>query len=139
MGTPVAIQSLGATGQWSHVVGVYDGAKLSLYMDGQLTASQELARSELLRRTVEFARRGEIPTALQDSTQPFELGGGGFQGLIDEVDFWDVALSAEQVTKLFDSYPPAPSPPPRRPVKSPMPPTPTAALPSGSSRAAARW
>ncbi|HEX7448953.1 MAG TPA: protein kinase [Pirellulales bacterium] len=111
-GTPVAIQAFGATGQWSHVVAVYDGAKLSLYMDGQLTASQELARSELLRRTVEFARRGEIPTALQDNRQPFELGGGGFQGLIDEVDFWDVALSAEQVTKLFESYPPAPSPPP---------------------------
>lgn len=113
-GTPVAIQSLGATGQWSHLVGVYDGAKLSLYMDGQLTASQELARSELLRRTVEFARRGEIPTALQDNSQPFELGGGGFQGLIDEVDVWDVALSAEQVTKLFESYPPAPSPQPSR-------------------------
>ncbi|HEV7222885.1 MAG TPA: protein kinase, partial [Pirellulales bacterium] len=109
-GTAVGIQSLGATGEWSHVAGVYDGKRLGLYVDGQLVASQELARSELLRRTREFAKTGGIPTALQDSGQPFELGGDGFQGLLDEVQVWDAALSPDQLAALFESYDPPPPP-----------------------------
>ena len=109
-GTAVGVQSLGATGEWSHVAGVYDGKRLSLFIDGQLAASQELVRSELLRRTGQFAKTGAIPPALQDSRQPFELGGDGFQGLLDEVQVWDAALSPEQLAALFGSYDP-PTPP----------------------------
>ncbi|HVX09897.1 MAG TPA: protein kinase [Pirellulales bacterium] len=107
-GTPLTVQSFGTAGEWSHVAGVYDGERLNLYIDGQPAASQNLSRSEMLRRTSDFARRGTIPTALQDSSQPFEVGSRGFQGTIDEVYVWNTSLSPEQVATLFEAYTPPP-------------------------------
>ena len=103
-GTAVGVHAFGAARNWAHVVGVYDGERLRLYVDGQLTNSQPLLRSAALRKTPEFARDGRIPTALQESDRPFELGADGFDGLVDEVKVWDSALSNEQVAVLFASY-----------------------------------
>lgn len=105
-GTAVAIEAGGRPRAWSHLVGVYDGERLCLYVDGQLASLQLLSTSPALRQTPEFARDGRVPTALQESNAKFALGGGQFDGLIDEVEVWNGALGAEQVAALFGSYPP---------------------------------
>ncbi len=81
---------------WSHWVGVYDPASLSLYQDGRLVAMQTL----------------DAGAALQCTSVPLELGVIGrqgpcgdldnsyFTGAIGDVQIFDVALSADQIRAL---------------------------------------
>ena len=69
---------------WAHVALTYDGANLRLYVNGTQVASQ--------------ARTGNIAT----STNPLQIGGDSlygqyFQGTIDEVRVYNVALTATQI------------------------------------------
>ena len=69
---------------WAHLAATYDGATLRLYVNGTQVAS--------------VAATGNLAA----STNPLEIGGNSiyaqfFQGLIDEVRVYNVALTAPQI------------------------------------------
>lgn len=92
--TKITLNTNFADGNWHHVVATYEsGASLGqkLYVDGQLL--------------------GEInsQTQINTSTFPFLIGGFltssivGFEGLIDEVGFFNTVLSSSDVTNIYNS------------------------------------
>lgn len=71
-------------GQWTHIVGTYDGTTIKTYINGQFAASTK--------------HKGEISSP----GYFFELNGGGtWTGAIDELYIYDSVLSGEQVEQLF--------------------------------------
>jgi len=82
-------------GKWHHVVGVYDGTKIYLYMDGKLD---------------HYVSTG-ILKDIQISDQPLYIGGMphpgeskynlNWNGLIDDVRIYSYALSPEEVKMLY--------------------------------------
>jgi hypothetical protein len=86
-------------GKWHHVVGVYDGARMSLYIDGALDVSSEAS--------------GEIGTnnwsvligANEEMAQPDR----SFDGLIDDVRIYDYALSEAEIKALYGGQGPGPT------------------------------
>jgi len=72
--------------RWIHVAGVFDGARVYLYVDGVLVAQKA------------------APGTLQQSDRPVVIGHhpdwNAYTGLIDEVYLFDVALSEAQVRGL---------------------------------------
>ena len=104
-GTSVNVSSSVAVnyGDWVHVVGVYDGSEIWIYVNG--TAQGSAAQS------------GSIP----NFSQPLYIGATGLpdefaKGLIDEVRVYSGALSAAQVQSLYNysagsgvQLPPAPT------------------------------
>lgn len=75
-------------GQWHHVAGVYDGAKMCLYVDGVLDASQEA--SGTIRTNDTLVQIG----ANNDMRDRF------WNGSIDDVRLYNYALDATQIAKL---------------------------------------
>jgi len=77
-------------GQWHHAVGVYDGSKVYLYIDGildkALDASGTIATNDYEVYIGENA----------------EQKGRCFDGLIDDVAIFDYALTPEQVYQLYN-------------------------------------
>ena len=73
-------------GQWHHAAAVYDGTNRSMWLDGLLLTSSQ--------------------PGTPNNAQPlnFRIGqtypGEYFQGLLDEVAVWNLALSSEQITAL---------------------------------------
>ncbi len=85
--------------EWSQCVVVYDGTqatnatRLKVYLDG-------------VQQTLTFT--GTIPAALQNPTSAFEIGrfaglGRYIDAAINRVRLWNIALSAPNVTTLFNS------------------------------------
>jgi WD40 repeat protein/serine/threonine protein kinase len=75
-------------GKWHHVVGVYDGTKMCLYLDGELDVSASAT--------------GSIKT----NSDPVYIGENGerrrfWNGLIDDVRIYSYALSEEEIEDLF--------------------------------------
>jgi hypothetical protein len=80
-------------GKWHHLVGVHDGAKVCLYVDGML---------------VDFETRGGSTVAYND---PVYIGGKPhskyqWNGLIDDVRIYSYALSPEEVKMLYEGKEP---------------------------------
>ena len=79
------------TGIWTHVAGVYDGTKVSLYVNGQLIGSTSAtgnitpSNSEL-----NIGRDPGYPTKL-------------FKGLIDEVEIFNRALAGEEIAAIYNA------------------------------------
>lgn len=81
---------------WSHVAGVFDGATLSIYINGALAASA--------------ANTGAIPSA---PNTPVTIGAlyendtlsDWFSGMLDDVRIYRKALSSDEVGALFHSAP----------------------------------
>ena len=76
-----------ADGAWHHVAGTWDGTRLTLYVDGQIDATQSV-----------------LPTAI-DVTGEMVLGrnfasGFVFEGDLDEVRVYDSALGPEEILPL---------------------------------------
>ena len=73
--------------QWHHVVGVYNGKKISLYVDGVKIGAT--------------AARGP----LKNSSSPLFIGMGGtskfYKGAIDDVRIYNVALTASEITAMY--------------------------------------
>jgi hypothetical protein len=80
------VSSMGAAaGVWTHIAGVYDGAHIRIYIDGELAGS--------------MAYSGGMPL----TADPLRLGAAGdgsrgFGGLIDEVRIWKNERSAAAIT-----------------------------------------
>lgn len=75
-------------GQWRHVAGVYDGAKMCLYVDGVLDASQEAS--------------GTINTndTLVQIGANTDMGDRFWNGSIDDVRLYNCALDGAEIAKL---------------------------------------
>ena len=83
-----------STGTWTHTVAVYDGTNMKLYKDGVEVGS--LAKSG----TIATSSSVDVAIGNQpDST----TGRRPWDGLIDEVMVFDRALSAEEVTFLYET------------------------------------
>jgi chitodextrinase len=82
--TTLVVTSPSIANTWTHLATTYDGATLRLYVNGVEVASR--------------AQAGSMAT----STDPLQIGGDGiygqyFQGMIDEVRVYNVALTAAQI------------------------------------------
>lgn len=80
------------TGEWTHVAMTYDGSTISLYANGKIV--------------------GQVPCsgAISRHDVPFNIGGrandegtGKFNGLIDEVQVFNRALSADEIQIIFEA------------------------------------
>src|SRR3989344_8593897 len=69
---------------WHHVVGVYDGANIYLYIDAVRDANQQ-------------AQTGTITTA----ENGLQFGDATWQGLIDEVRVYNRALTPDEIKRLY--------------------------------------
>ena len=79
---------------WQYVVGTYDGdGHLSIYVDGQLAATSSWTGTYTLATTA-----NEFDIGRRDQIARY------FPGQIDEVNLFDQALTAAQVSGDFESY-----------------------------------
>jgi hypothetical protein len=74
-------------GEWHHVVGVYDGARLSVYLDGQLDGSIDHWGGTLGANTIQLTV-GRLLDLY-------------FDGVIDEAQIYNRALTAEEVEEIY--------------------------------------
>ena len=85
-----------ADGAWSHLVATYDGSNMRIYINSTLTGTRA--------RTGIIYYNNNVPVIIgagRDST--VQAGKDAFNGLIDEVGLWDVALSAADITAIYNS------------------------------------
>ena len=111
--------SNGGTGTWQHLVFTYDGDSLN---DASFVASGALISKIYRNATVGTSYRAQYVGRLTNSTSAtnsntFQIGGSDqgnsdpffynnyatFDGMIDEVSYWDKALSSTEVTELYNS------------------------------------
>lgn len=85
-----------ADGQWTHVAVVFDGLRLSLYLNGVL----DQARTLLQPRTVKF---DSVPLTLGRTTAGFP-----FKGELDELRYFARALTAAEVLAVAGQTAPPP-------------------------------
>ena len=76
--------------EWVNIVGVYDGTRMSLYMNGNLVASQLLANGIINNSSV-------IGVAGANA----QGGWGGYTGLIDNVRIYAKSLVASEVKEQY--------------------------------------
>jgi hypothetical protein len=79
------------SGQWHNVVCVYDGQKISIYVDGKPDISMP--------QTGPIATN-DFPVCIGEN---IELKGRCFHGLIDDVRIYNYALSENDITELYSS------------------------------------
>jgi|GEM_PF-4962702 len=85
-GTPVTVTADAKTGAWVHLVGVFDGKQVKLYVNGKPAASA--------------AALGKL---MQASTIPVLMGDNstdGFKGSLDEVRIFDNPLNEKEIQVL---------------------------------------
>jgi hypothetical protein len=85
----VSAQTIADT-EWHHVVGTYDGATLRLYVDGAADVNTTSAAITIRTRTNNFV--------IGDRSSLYSIPYGG---LIDDVRIYNRALSAQEVTRLY--------------------------------------
>ena len=110
------------TSTWSHIAGVYDGSKLTFYVNGQAVSSSSVS--------------GSLPV----SSGAFSIGGDSvwgewFSGQIDELRVYDRALSGSEIsTDMQTPVGGATPPPPPPPADTTAPTAPANLAVSGSSQ-----
>lgn len=82
--------SLVADGEWHHIAGTFDGSYLRIYVDGNLDAT--------VLYTGGIAYIGSSP--LYIGKRQYEGIPGFFNGLVDEVEIYNEALSAEDIVAI---------------------------------------
>jgi hypothetical protein len=80
------------TNQWSHLVGVFDGTNLSLYLNGALAGTPTAAPGQIL----PSGNHLQIGHDQSNSSRYFH-------GLIDEASVYNTALSAAQVQAIYQA------------------------------------
>ena len=84
-------------GTWYHLAGVFDGSSVTIYVDGVLEASAPHAGGI-------FNTPADFEIGADDDAGP--IGPGlfhVFNGLIDEVEIYDRALSASEIQAIFNA------------------------------------
>jgi len=83
--------------QWYHVVLSYDGTTLKMYKNGQLVGSRvaTISYANQIQFLIGGAGDGPSPGGIY----------GGFNGKIDDVGFWDRALTFNEVQELYNGRP----------------------------------
>ena len=76
---------------WHHLVGVYDGASVRLYVNGQLAAGPQPASG--------FSPNASVPLRLGATTIPNRA----FDGWVDEVAFYTNALGADTIAGHYSA------------------------------------
>jgi tetratricopeptide (TPR) repeat protein len=79
-------------GRWHHLVGVYDGSRLSLYVDGELDATIGAAGC---------VRTNDRPVFIGENSEETNRE---WDGLIDDVRIYSYALSAKEIGTLYESW-----------------------------------
>ncbi len=84
---------------WQHIVAIYNGSEMKIYVNDSLEASFSFTESKIVDCT--------NPVTMGS---PVGWGGGssGIDGLIDEARIYNRALSVDEVRALYESYDPAP-------------------------------
>ncbi|UCG10375.1 MAG: LamG domain-containing protein [Dehalococcoidia bacterium] len=77
-----------STDAWHHLVGTYNGSTIDIYLDGSNASS------------IQAEHIGDIDTNTEDIVIGKRDGGLFFDGIIDEVHIWDVALTPDAVSWL---------------------------------------
>ena len=85
------------TGEWKHVVFVHDGTKDIIYMNGAQIAEKNVAGT-----------MNSTTKSLGIGYNPIDVG-NYFNGVLDEVQIYNTALSAAQITTLFTNLNTAPT------------------------------
>lgn len=83
------VGSAPATGEWTHVVAVYDGSDMKLYKNGELDAGPQGASGDLISNTNSVQIGGRT-----DQSEHFD-------GAIDEVKIYDRSLSEDEVADEY--------------------------------------
>jgi hypothetical protein len=103
-------------GSWHLVVGSFDGSTLRLYVDGV-----EIGSGIPFSGPIDYHRTSSTDLFIGNyPAPPMPCKAGGFNGLIDEANVWNFAVSPDQVSALYASPPSTGSTP-----SSSAPPTPT--------------
>ncbi|WP_437528946.1 LamG-like jellyroll fold domain-containing protein [Sorangium sp. So ce726] len=93
-GNVISVTAPAMAGPWVHVTGSYNGSRVALYINGELAASKPASGTP------------------QASSRPIVIGNhpswDSFEGKVDEVLFYDRALSASEVSAVASSPPPPP-------------------------------
>ena len=84
------------TNTWVHITGVWDGPKISLFVNGTL----EVENTQLLINQLNITNTGAI----------FHIGAkidliNFFHGKIDDLSFWNIALDSTQIQQYMDCPP----------------------------------
>ena len=104
-------------GAWHHVVAMRRGSTLSVFVNGVATASKAESDSPAWQTSGTFVSVGAHPT--DEETVKY---GGLWDGSIDDIRVYNRALSAAEVTALYDSEKALPPLITRQPVGLRMPP-----------------
>ena len=91
----VSSTTLIPTGSWSHVAGTFDGTTLTIYING--VQSGTLSYTGAITTSNYNLNIGSVPYTTQ--------GGRLFNGIIDQVEVWNVALTSAQVNKYMHCPP----------------------------------
>lgn len=88
--------------KWSHVAGTFDGETLSFYLNGKQVDSKNLKTAGLIPANTD--------APIQHTTTPLIFGGDqgqsyGWQGRMDEIVFYNRALSGDDIWRLYDIVP----------------------------------
>ena len=84
-----------STGTWYHVAGTFDGQILKIYINGVLDNTTDIGSSYVIIPPTEY---------------PFSIGKFSaefaryFNGLIDEVNVWNIARTGEQISATYNTY-----------------------------------
>jgi hypothetical protein len=86
-------------GEWHHVTGTYDGAKLQFYLDGQPYGNPTPASGVIS----PMLSNSFVTLGSEDGRtgSPSSIGTRYFSGLIDEVDIFNRALSATEIAAIY--------------------------------------
>ncbi|MHC4257792.1 MAG: protein kinase domain-containing protein [Planctomycetota bacterium] len=86
-------------GKWHHIAGTYDGKRISLYIDGKLDSSEEAIGNILVDNNPVYI--GAHPDYQFFYTENYPKR--DWNGLIDDVRIYSYALSAEEISELYQS------------------------------------
>lgn len=86
----VLITTAPSSGSWHHVAGTYNGSSMILYIDGQIAAQQPA--SGVLATTSDSLIIGNNPAETN-----------GFTGVMDDVRVYGSALTAAEITQLYNT------------------------------------
>ena len=84
-------------GEWHHVAGVHNGARVSLYIDGVTDVSINFPREIGTNNWNVFIGANE-----QTKTMAQHQSYRSFDGLIDDLQIYDYALTGSEIKKLYD-------------------------------------